>query len=236
MPHADRPLVLQLLLAIHIAAGFLAFACAPVALVTAKGGPAHRRSGLIYLWAMVGVGATALALSLALPIWFLAGVSVFSLYAAVAAWRVLSLKDLGRGGRAAPFDHAAAVVTILSSAALATAGVLAPHRMGVGVIAVAGHPVSIVAVVFGLIGVGLGGRSLSVFHRPPALRRFWWIEHMRGMIISYVAAWTAFSAVVLSRHFGAAWWVWLWPTFVGTPASVVWTVYYRRRFARVPAV
>jgi hypothetical protein len=54
--------------------------------------------------------------------------------------------------------------------------------------------------------------------------------HMQGMIGSYIAAMTAFSAVNLSRWFGAAWWVWLWPTIVGVPVIATWTAYYKKRF------
>ena len=59
-----QPFLRQILQVLNIA-------CAPVALATAKGGKNHRRWGKIYFWAMAGVGATALILSLALPISFL---------------------------------------------------------------------------------------------------------------------------------------------------------------------
>ena len=54
---------------------------------------------------------------------------------------------------------------------------------------------------------------------------------MQGMIGSYIAAMTAFSAVNLSRWFGPAWWVWLWPTLVGVPAIIAWSAYYEKKFA-----
>ena len=61
--------------------------CAPVALATAKGGKTHRRWGKVYFCAMAGVAVTALILSLALPVFFLAMVAVFSFYSAFAAYR-----------------------------------------------------------------------------------------------------------------------------------------------------
>lgn len=229
--HRDWPMYLQALLTIHIACGVVGFVCAPVALATAKGGPTHRRWGKIYFWAMAGVAATALTLSFLLPIWFLAMVAVFSFYAAFSGYRVLFLKDLCKGGEAKFWDWAAAGITIASSLLLMAMGVVKPLLMHVGVIRVAGHPVSIVSVVFGFIGVRLGWRSIQSFVKRPTSRMFWWFDHMQGMIASYIAAMTAFSAVNLGHWFGVAWWVWLWPTIVGVPAIVIWSRYYKKKFA-----
>src|ERR1700722_10354381 len=38
-------------------------------------------------------------------------------------------------------------------------------------------------------------------------------------------------AVNLTRWFGPAWWVWLWPTIVGVPVIAIWTNYYEKKFA-----
>jgi hypothetical protein len=229
--HANWPLWLRLLLYVHIACGATGFLCAPIALVTKKGGHNHRYWGKIYFWAMTGVAVTALILSFALPIWFLAMVSVFSFYASFAAYRVLYLKDLTRGGSPKAYDWAASILTIASSAVLCLMGILKPYAMGIGIIPIAGHAVSIVSVVFGFLGMRLGFNSLQRFLRPPQERMFWWFDHLQGMIASYIAAMTAFSSVNLSRWFGAAWWVWLWPTIIGVPAIALWTRYYKKKFA-----
>jgi uncharacterized membrane protein len=228
--HASWPIYLRLLLALHIACGVTAFVCAPVALATAKGGKTHRRWGKIYFWAMAGVAVTALILSFALPIYFLAMVSVFSFYACFAAYRILYLKDLYKGARPLAIDWLAAIVTVLSSLLLFLMGFLRPALMGVGVVQIAGHTVSIVSIVFGLIGVRLGLASIFRFSKQPTEKMFWWFHHMQGMIASYIAAMTAFSAVNLGPFFGNAWWVWLWPTIVGVPAISIWTAYYKKKF------
>lgn len=223
---------LRTLLYIHIACGVIGFVCAPVALIAAKGGRTHRLWGKIYFWAMAGVAVTALTLSFALPVYFLAMVSIFSFYAAFAAYRILYLKDLPRGGRPHIYDWAAAILTIASSFLLFLMGFLEPRMMHVGLIQVAGHTISIVSVVFGLLGMRLGSSSLQTFLKPPTDRTFWWFHHLQGMIASYIAAMTAFSSVNLSRWFGAAWWVWLWPTMVGAPAIYLWSRYYKKKFSR----
>ena len=102
--HPEWTTSLRALLALHIACGAVAFLCAPVALATAKGGRVHRRWGKIYFWAMAGVAVTALVLSFALPIYFLAMVAVFSFYSAFAAYRVLYLKDMFKGARPKAVD------------------------------------------------------------------------------------------------------------------------------------
>jgi uncharacterized membrane protein len=220
MTHSDWPTYLRILLALHIGCGVLAFVCAPVALATAKGGKTHRRWGKIYFWAMTGVAITALILSFALPIFFLAMVAVFSFYSAFAAYRILYLKDLYKGKRPKAWDWFAATITVLSSCLLFAMGFLEPQMMGVGLIQVAGHTVSIVSIVFGIIGTRLGLSSIYRFVYPPKEKMFWWFGHLQGMIASYIAAMTAFSAVNLSH----------WPTIVGVPAISIWTAYYKKKF------
>lgn len=232
--HPQWPLYLQILLDLHIACGVTAFLCAPVALLTVKGGRKHRQWGKIYFWAMAGVAVTALILSFALPIFFLSMVAVFSFYASFAAYRVLYLKDLPKGGRPRPIDWFAAIVTLLSSFLLFLMGFLKPYVMHIGVIHVAGHAISIVSIVFGILGMRLAQRSLQDFLKPPQEKVFWWFTHMQGMIASYIAAMTAFSAVNLGHWFGPAWWVWLWPTILGVPTISIWTAYYKKKFAPKP--
>jgi hypothetical protein len=234
--HSDWATYLRVLLMLHIGCGAVAFVCAPVALATAKGGKTHRRWGKVYFWAMAGVAVTALILSFALPVFFLAMVAVFSFYSAFAAYRMLYLKDMYKGARPKAVDWAAAMITILSSFLLFLLGFLRPLVMQVGVIQVAGHTVSIVSVVFGIIGMRMGQASIAGFIKPPTEKMFWWFGHMEGMIGSYIAALTAFSAVNLTRWFGSVWWVWLWPTMVGVPAIAVWTAYYKKQFSPKPKV
>src|SRR5271168_466363 len=114
MLHANWPIYLRILLGLHISCGGVAFVCAPIALLTAKGGKTHRRWGKIYFWAMAGVAVTALTLSFALPIYFLAMVAVFSFYSCFAAYRILYLKDLYKGAQPLAVDWLAAIITVLS--------------------------------------------------------------------------------------------------------------------------
>ena len=212
----------KIFLGIHIAAGAGAFLLAPVALATAKGGKQHKRWGMVYLWCMGIVAATALPLAIFAPVLFLALVAVFSFYAAFAGYRVLRLKDLARGGSAEPIDWIAGIVTFCSSALLAWLSWFYPDKMRV---------IPIVGVAFGFLGMRIASTQLISFVRKPTEKMFWWYSHLGNFIGSYIAAWSAFSAVTLSRVFGNQWYVWLWPSIVGVPAIVLTTIYYKRKFA-----
>jgi hypothetical protein len=220
--HSANPLWVTVFLTIHIAAGATAFLMAPVALATAKGGKQHKRWGMVYLWSMGVVAATAVPMAFYFPVRFLALVAVFSFYFAFSAYRVLRLKALARGGSAEPIDWLAGLVTFSTSALLAWLSWFRPSSIEV---------LPVVGVVFGFIGMmGAGGQLIS-FVRKPTEKMFWWYTHLGNMIGSYIAAWSAFSVVTLTRVIGNHWYVWLWPTIVGVPAISLTTAYYRRKFA-----
>lgn len=217
------PVWMRGLLVVHVAAGFTSFLLAPVALATAKGGKQHKRWGMVYLWSMGTVAATALPMALYRPVLFLALVAVFSFYAAFSGYRVLKLKDLARGGEAKPLDWSAGILTFVSSACLAGFGAFKPVWV---------QNFGLVAVVFGLLGMRLACVQMASFVWKPKEKMFWWYGHLGNFIGSYIAAWTAFSVVTLPRilpQAGMA--LWLWPTVVGVPAIAITTGYYKRKFA-----
>jgi|SRR5579859_242653 len=215
--------VMRALLIIHATAGSIAFIFAPMALMTAKGGPAHRRWGKIYFWMMAVVGATALILAPYRRDYFLTLVAIFSFYAAFSGYRVLFRKRPQQGQGPKFFDWFAAIFTFVASALLFSFGLFKP--------AVVGH-MGVVSVVFGTIGMFLGGGDLRKFLRPPSDKNFWWYSHMGRMLGSYIAALTAFSAVTLSRFLGNSLFVWLWPTAIGVPGLIIWITYYKKKFNR----
>jgi hypothetical protein len=75
----------------------------------------------------------------------------------------------------------------VASAALLVLGLVQPSPLWV--------QLGRVAVVFGVLGLGLAGLDLRRFVRPPAHRNAWWFSHMLGMLGSCVATVTAFSVV-----------------------------------------
>src|SRR6201999_1888615 len=109
------PLWMRAVLAVHITAGASAFALAPLALITAKGGKAHRRWGKIYFCAMAVVAVTAMVMAIYRPVLFLALVAIFSFYSAFTGYRVLKQKAAYKGEKVATgLDWFAAGFTFLS--------------------------------------------------------------------------------------------------------------------------
>src|SRR5215471_2643954 len=119
---------------IHISAGTIALFLAPLAMLTVKGGRAHRRWGKIYFWAMAVVAATAVVMALWRPQIFLALLAVFSFYMAFTGYRTLSRKRPAQGERAAALDWTAALVTFTVSGTMTVLGLIRPsaawHRPG----------------------------------------------------------------------------------------------------------
>jgi hypothetical protein len=207
---------------IHIAAGTLALFVAPAAMLTVKGGRAHRRWGTIYFWSMAVVATTAVALSLWRPQIFLTLLAAFSFYLAFSGYRALWRKRPAAGQGPRAIDWAAALLTFGVSGALVVLGVVRPGpswaRLGV------------VPVVFGALGMVLAGLDIRKFVRPPADAHAWWYAHMAGMLGSYIATVSAFSVVNFAFLPPAV--RWLWPTAIGTPLITVWITYYKRRRRR----
>jgi hypothetical protein len=223
---AHDPVWMRLFLMVHIAAGAGTFVLAPIALATVKGGKQHRRWGMVYLWCMGIVAATAVPMALYRPVLFLALVAVFSFYAAFAGYRILKLKGLARGGSAQPIDWAAAGITFVSSLALALLGWFRPDIMRMP---------KIVPLIFGLIGMRLAYSQIKQFVRKPTDKLFWMDTHIGNFLGSYIASWSAFSVVTLSQYLGNQWWVWLWPTILGVPGLIATIAYFKRKYrAKVP--
>jgi uncharacterized membrane protein len=220
------PLWMRSFLGVHIAAGVGAFVLAPLALLSAKGGKAHRRWGKIYFWSMAVVAGTAFVMAAYRPVLFLALVAIFSFYNAFVAYRVLGQKAAVSGAKVVrPLDWIGALFCFTSCAALVLLGAFRPHLVS---------NLGIPAIVFGLIGMRISGRAMWGFTHPPTEKMFWWYAHLQGMIGSYIAAWTAFCVVTIGPLLHGAWWIWITPVAIGVPAIIATTAYYQRKFAPRP--
>ncbi len=205
---------------LHVAAGFTALVIAPIAMVSAKGGTTHRRWGKVYYRAMVVVAVTAVVLGVARPNLFLTLLAVFSFYTAFSGYRALRRKRPQE--RRDVVGWAMAILTLVASGSMIVLGLVAPSE--------AWRRIGTVAVVLGSVGIMLAGSDVAAMSRPPADPMAWWYAHMGRMLGSYIAAVTAFSVVNFAVLPLTA--RWLWPTVIGTPLIVLWTAYYKRRFAR----
>ena len=80
-------LLVQALLAVHVAAGVLALSAALLAASIRKGSGVHRQTGSIFFWAMLVIAITAIPVTFFRPNPFLFFIALFSLYMAFAGYR-----------------------------------------------------------------------------------------------------------------------------------------------------
>jgi uncharacterized membrane protein len=215
----------QALRVLHIGAGMMAFFVAPVALMARKGGKAHALWGNVFFWGMVVVAASAVPLTFLNPNVFLFLVAVFSFHLSWSGYRAVTRRRTTRPVWAAKIDLIIAAGMVLFYLALTGWGIhlftLRPH-----------HPFGYVSLAFAGIGLRFSGAEIYRFLRPSGDRMAWWYDHMQGMVGSYIAAASAFSAV--NFDFLPDVLRWLWPTLTGAPLLAYWKRHYQRKF-RQPA-
>ena len=198
--------------------------CGPGALLTKKGGKAHRTWGKVFFWALTATTFLSSILGLWRPNYFLFLVGLFSFYLAFAGYRVLYRKRPDLGQRATALDYVVTVICLAASLGLLVMSVAKPVFVRSGV-----DPV---LSVFGLIGTVGTVRDLQVFRMKFDLtrdRKKWIYKHIGNMIGAYIAALTAFSATTM--HFLPPILAWLWPTAVFVPV-IVWNI---RKYKRMGA-
>jgi hypothetical protein len=93
---------------------------------------------------------------------------------------------------------------------------------------------------WGLFALAVTALLLTKNHRddvfkPPVSKMQWWYRHMSYIIATGIAFHTAFFVFggrFISEIFSGSFAIvpWLAPTVIGTPASLIWVAYYRRKF------
>jgi uncharacterized membrane protein len=211
----------QTLRILHIAAGTTAFFVAPVALVARKGGKAHASWGKVFFWGMVLVAASAVPMTIMNPNPFLFLIAIFSFHLSLSGYRAVVRRRAANPALAVKIDLTIPTVMILFYLALASWGLhlftVQPH-----------HPFGYISLVFATIGLHASANDLYGLVKPSTDRMAWWYDHMQGMITSYIAAVSAFSAVNFFFLPDAL--RWLWPTLIGAPLLGYWKRYYRKKF------
>jgi hypothetical protein len=203
---------------LHIAAGFTGFFVAPVALAVRKGSRAHRRWGLVFFWAMVVAGCTAIVGSQHIHSTFLLLTAVFSLYMAGFGYRSLFLKPLAWDARVEAFDWAVAYLGLV---------------VFLGTVGYAVFARNIPVGVFGALGAMTAFRQLRGYANAGRwTKNQWLLNHISGFLASYIAAVSAFS--VTSMPFIPFPYNFLWPTVLGVPLIRYW--HQRVRAQRVSLV
>ncbi len=236
--------LLDLLLLVHVVAGFVGLGAFWIPVFARKGGRAHVRAGRVFACCAYVVTLSAVV---------------------AAAGRVASHLRLGIGVAEQPGAYGFAV--LLGYLGVVTFVMV---RQGMRVLATRREPArlrtpahealawvsmstSVLVVGFALtvwseaspvllgmspIGLFTGRRMLGLMRDPGKRRMGWFYSHMASMLGSGIAFHTAFIVFGARRMWAyqiegpLAAVPWVLPTVLGVPVIVVWTRRYRRRFER----
>jgi hypothetical protein len=238
-PHSVDTVHLALIVT-HVLGALFSLVVAPLAMFTAKGGPAHRQWGRAYFWGMFLTNTTALVLLGWRFNIFLLGVTIISLYSALSGYRVLYRKRPTHGAGPTRFDWAAALVVLVAGVTLVAWGGLTALDITPLRIPSDGGAFSvfvILPIVFGALIANDALTDLRLFRRLSTDRHWWWYYHMERMLGSYIGLLTALMVQQVGPELPSSlqWLAWVAPSIIGTPTIAYWIGVYRRRFARQAA-
>ncbi|RKD24622.1 DUF2306 domain-containing protein [Ammoniphilus oxalaticus] len=218
----------------HIAAGFIALFVFWIPLVVKKGGPAHRVSGWIYVWAMVVVSISSFYMgiyrigfdpqksgeSIAFA-WFLIFIAILSGATAWYGIRVLKYKSRVVSHRH-PLDLLFPSLLLLAGIGISIYGFIIDFPL---------------LAYFPLLGLFLGGTHLLYWLRKPKLNQHWLMEHITGMMsccIATITAFTVFGAPRLLHIESTGILLWILPSIIIVPLLIGFTNYYRKKCNPTP--
>ncbi|MFZ4689090.1 MAG: hypothetical protein ACOYLS_07620 [Polymorphobacter sp.] len=222
------PWLFNLILAVHVGAGVAALTSFWGAVATRKGGLAHRRWGRIFAAAIYAAGYMALGMGLLSLVWPLAmhpGLTDEPLYRGLFGWMMIylalltmSMTRYGLKMVANKRDHAAnrhwtmtalQVAVLVAAVNCAVQGVVLRQPLMIGV---------------SIIGFGTTLTYLWYMFRASPGRTDYIPEHLKAMVATGIAAYTAFLSVGLvemfpEHAFNPA--IWAVPTVIGM-GIIIW--------------
>ena len=216
-------ITLQVLLFIHVIAGFTSLVAGPVAVITKKGGKAHRKWGMVYFWGMLGVFITGVAVSAIKFIPFLFMIAFFSFYQVFSGYRILFLKNLYKDQKANWYDWFASGISFLANVLFIVWGMM--HILN-------GSESFFpkLALGFGIGGIYLVYTNVHPFIWKPKEKQFWWFYHLGNMMGGLIATTTAFSTTIFRMFSASSALAWIWPALIGVPLIIWWQRSYRKKF------
>jgi hypothetical protein len=216
------PWLFTLILAIHVGAGIAALTSFWGAIATRKGGPAHRRWGRVFAGAIYAASAMALGmgtLSLRWPLAMHKGLTDAALYRGLFGWMMIylglltiSMTRYGLRMVANKRQHAAnrhwtmvalQIVVLVAAINCAVHGVILRQPL---------------MILVSVIGFGTTLTYLSYIFRPDPAAGAYIPEHLKAMVATGIAAYTAFLSVGLIEMFPQEAFnpgIWAIPTLVG---------------------
>ena len=236
-------LLFDIVIGIHVATGFVGLAAFWVPIFARKGGRLHVRAGRVYAYCAYVVTVSAVTVAAGRIVSYqvqgigltdrpdLYGFALFLGYLGVMTFatvrqavRVVETRRTPEKLRT-PFHEGLAWASIAGSVtvvvyALAVWSELSPILLGLSP-----------------IGLFTGPGMLRLMRNPGARDRGWFYSHLGSMLGGGIAFHTAFIVTGAQRMIGYeidgpfAIVPWILPTVIGIPAIIVWTRYYRSKFA-----
>ncbi len=204
---------MQQLILLHACFGGLALLAGMVAICTKKGAKFHKKSGKVFYYSMLSSAILALIASLnpERTNYFLFIIGVFSIYLLLSGFRALRFKNI----KSIPsfFTDKLTSFGMLFSGNIMIVWSLLPLRNN--------QNISVVLLIFGLIGLSLSIRDLRLIRNKEKLQSSWLNIHVGNMVGGYIAAFTAF--IVVNKWIPGMY-GWLTPTALGTAYITYWMV------------
>ena len=210
--------LIQILIILHVIAGFTAFLIGPFAIFSDKFGRPHRVTGRIFSFAMAFVFVTSIVVCIYKNNVFLFMVAFFSFYSVVSGVRILKLKKLGSIQKGKWYDWAIHATFLITCLSFLTYAIYLYAKHGYNVL-------SVLCALFAIGGFFSIRANIKPFFKKTQSPGFWLNYHRANMIGAYVATVTAFSAQQL--HFMPTLLQWTWPTLLIVPASSYFNKKYR---------
>jgi len=225
---------------LHVAAGFTSLLLFWIPAFTKKGGINHVKVGKLYMWLMWIVVISAAILSIKNlyigRIEMAAFLGFLTFITANPLWKGIAILN-HKKGLSKTFQQTHLIFEIL----IFIAGAL---LLGYGIY-LQGRGAGILMIIFGLIGVSNLKPVIKMIKNPPE-KMDWFMEHVKDMITTGIAAYTAFFAfggrTYLGEIFTGYWMIvpWVAPTFIGVFAMKYLEKYYTKKKGKktvvVPAI
>lgn len=222
-------MIFSTLMTIHIIAGSLSLIVFWIPAFTRKGGFNHNRVGRIYMKLMWTVVITAAILSIK-NLYFghieaAAFLGFLSIITANPLWKGVAILNQKKGISASfqKKDLLFEILIFILGVLLLTYGIYLKGEGG-----------AVLMIIFGFLGVSNLGTITKNIKNPP-IKANWFIEHMKSMITTGIAAYTAFFAfggrTVLGHIFTDYWMIipWVGPTVLGVFAMRYLEKYYLQK-------
>lgn len=216
------------LLILHIVTGVTALLVGLVPMFSKKGSRLHNRAGLIYVYCMIVVAASALLLCVLQPFkmmrLFLTGIAIFSFYLSMTGWRATKQKTKAPSA----IDRLLTYVTLVISACMIGFGIYLMSQPG-------NRFFPILFTFFGILTGVFAGRDYRLIGRQTE-EKHWFFQHFTRMGGSYIATFTAALVTNMGQLLpsNAPGWVatmgWIAPSIIGGMLIARTVRYYKQKF------